>query len=486
MKRITFLIIAGFLLSMTGYTTNIQAYLSYAVFNTPDNKPYIETYLIVNGNTLHYISKGNGDFQGVLDVQLIFKQGDSIVNFGKYELAGPLIQDTSSGFLNILDVQRYSLPPGDYSIEFTINDQNSEQEAILSKDEFSIQFPESEMYFSDIEFLHSYTKSDEEDILIKSGYKLIPYVFNYYPEAVKELVFYTELYDSKKVVDDDQFILYYYIRPFEVDKKLDQFFYMKKMSGQTITPLLNSIDISLLPSGNYLFVLETRDRNNILLSKKETYFQRENENVELNLNNMLVADLSNTFVDKIDSRDSLVLYIDYLYPISTDMQKVFAKSLAESSDIETLQKYFLNFWVERDGFYPEEAWEAYHFLVKQTNHEFRSVTIAGYKTDRGRVYLQYGAPNGIAKSYNEPAAYPYEIWQYYDLNGQRDIKFVYVSRDVATNDFQLIHSNARGELSNYRWQVNIYQRTWDPYNLDEKVIPPSYGSFATDYYMQPR
>ena len=47
---------------------SLQAYLSYAVFNTPENKPYIETYLVVNGKTLNHGALDNGAFQAVIDI----------------------------------------------------------------------------------------------------------------------------------------------------------------------------------------------------------------------------------------------------------------------------------------------------------------------------------------------------------------------------------------------------------------------------------
>lgn len=486
MKKLFITLILGLFTFAYGSAGSLQAYLSYGIFNTPENQPYVETYLVVNASTLKYLSDSVGNFTSALDIQIVFSIGDSIVNFGKYELAGPVVEDTNNIKENILDVQRYSLAEGDYSLKFTIKDQNSIVKAISSIDDFSIKFPENEMYFSDVEFLHSYKASESESILTKSGYELIPYAFNFFPTEVKELSFYTELYDSDQIVGDDQFLLYYYLRPFEVDKKMDKFFYMKKLKAQKVIPLLNSIDIKKLPTGNYLLVVETRDRNNNLLAIKETFFQRENDKMELNLNEMLVADLTNTFASRITSRDTLALYIDYLYPISTDIEKSFAKSIIANDDVEVLQRYFLNFWVIRNSAQPEQAWLNYHQLVKQANHDFRSVRIAGYKTDRGRVYLQYGQPNAIAKSYTEPSAYPYEIWQYYNLQGQRDRKFVFYTRDIATNDFQLIHSNAVGELTFYRWQTVIYQRTGDPYNLDTFIVPDSYGSFSRDYYLQPR
>lgn len=486
MKRIILIFSIVVISISVGFATQIQAYLSYAIFNTPENEPYIETYIVLNGNTIEHVLMDDGTFQGLLDVQITFRINDSIVNFGKYELSGPKARNKSKVTPTFLDVQRYALPQGKYQMELTLNDKNSPEEPLVTNVQFEITFPEDELYFSDIELLHSFSESKTTGVLDKNGYELIPFVFNYYPEVITSLSFYSELYNGKEVLGDDQFMLYYYIRPYEVDRKMDQYFYSNRMKAEPVSILLNTIDISQLPSGNYLLVLETRDRENKMLSQKETFFQRHNPNAEFNLTNLLVIDPKNTFVAQYNLRDSLALYIDYLYPISTESEKNYAKSLVKSDDVETMQRYFLNFWMERNPTNPEESWQEYKLLVAQANHNFRSLRIKGYKTDRGRVYLQYGKPNVIAESHNEPAAYPYEIWHYYQLQGQSDKKFVFYTKEIATNDFQLIHSNAVGELTNIHWQTFIYSRTWDPQSVDDLIYPSTYGSFATDYYLQPR
>jgi len=468
------------------YAGNLQAYLSYSIFNTPNKGPFIETYLVINGKTVKHVELENGKYQGIVDVQIIFSRNDSIMNYGKYELLSPVVNDTSLISNNMLDVQRYSLPAGDYQLEFLINDRHSQKDTIASYDNFSIDFPDNEMKFSDVEFLQSFTKSEDDGILIKNGYQLVPLVFDYFPEVAQNLSFYAELYNSKSSVGDDQFILYYYIRPFEVDKKMDQYFYMKRLKGEPVNILLNSIDISNLPSGNYYLVFETRDRNNNILNSTKKYFQRFNPNAQFNLAKLMVNDPKNTFAGKITSRDSLVQYIDYLYPISTEIEKDFAKSLTKEASIEDMQKYFLNFWTERNPTNPENDWMTYKLRVDQANNDFKSMRVKGYRTDRGRIYLKYGKPNVITPSYNEPAAYPYEIWHYYELQGQRDKKFVFYTKEIATNDFRLIHSNAVGELQSYRWQTIVYSRTWDPYSVDDYRVPRTYGGFATEYYTQPR
>lgn len=486
MKRLIAFSILFFVVLASSNASHLQAYLSYAIFNTPDNQPYIETYLVVKGSTLVHELQEDGLYQGALNIQLIFTIGDSIVNYGKYELFGPKVKDTSNINSNLLDVQRYALPEGDYKLELSIHDKFDSKDTIVSDDSFSVDFDGNTVNFSDVEFLLSFSRSENEDIMVKNGYEMLPYVFNYFPEVVTELNFYAELYNTKQTLGDDQFLLNYYIRPFEVDKKLEQFFFRKKMNTQTVNLLLNTIDITQLPSGNYLLIFEVRDRNNNLIGSKETFFQRQNNRAEYNLTKMLVTNPENSFAGRITERDSLVLYIDYLYPISTESEKNFATSLVAEEDITILQKYFLNFWVERDAQNPEQAWNKYKLLAEQANFNFSSHRILGYRTDRGRVYLKYGQPNTITESYNEPGAFPYEIWHYYELHGQRDKKFVFYTRDISTQDFQLIHSNAIGEINNYRWQTFIYERVWDAYNLDERIVPDSYGSFATDYYLQPR
>ncbi len=485
MKKLALYFVVFVLLSLQGISQNLQAYLSYSVFSTPDHNSYVETYLTVNGTSIKYVELADGRYQGVIDVQILFKTGDSIVNYAKYDLSGPIISDTIENKNNMLDVQRYALPNGEYNIEISLRDKNGDQKSIVSYDSFTIDFLEDKMDFSDIELLSSYTKSDKKDVLEKNGYELIPYVFNYYPQSTNVLSFYAELYNSTLELVEEPFLLNYYIRPFEVDKKLDKYFFRKRVVPEQVNVLLSKFDISDLPSGNYLLVLEARSKTNESLTRKEIFFQRYNPSLQFNLTNLMVLNTQNTFVEKINGRDTLATYIKYLMPISTDIERRYAENQLKTADIEELRKYFLSFWMERDKLDPEIAWNDYLLRVKQANKNFKSVSLEGYQTDRGRVYLQYGQPNIISEHYFEPAAYPYEIWHYYQLGDQHDKKFVYYSHDNATNDFQLIHSNAVGELNNYRWETIVYKRTWDPHSVDDAVIPSAWGSKATQSYTQP-
>ncbi len=467
----------------------IKAYLSYAAFNTIENEPYLETYLTVKGSSIRHIASGD-KFQGTVIVQIIFRQDDNIVNFAKYKLAGPLSEDTLSGVLNFLDVQRYTLGNGSFDIEVKMNDLNTEDEPITSFDQYTISFPEDTTSFSDIEFLTSFSESDLTDNLSRNGYQLIPYVFNYFPENANSISFYTEMYNHN-IENGSGYLLSYYIKQFETNKILDNFSFVKRKTADTINPVLGTIDIKDLPSGNYLLVIEARDRNNELICNKESFFQNYNPSLEFNIEDVNPFDMSNSFVSAMNSHDTLAMYISWLKPISSDAERTFTVSLLNpDSDINDMKKYFLNFWVEKDKSYPEEAWLAYKFNVEKTIYNYSTQNTPGFDTDRGRVFLQYGAPNVISESYTEPNAFPYEIWHFYQLpNGQTDKKFVFYTQEIATNDFELIHSDAIGELNNYKWRLWINNRDTrytNLMNVDDTHYREIWGSNQDDYYHQPR
>ncbi|MCF6170690.1 MAG: GWxTD domain-containing protein [Bacteroidales bacterium] len=485
MNKLLFFILLSVLPGYLLQANSLKAYMSYAIFKTPDNMPYVETYLTIKGNSVKYTLQENGNYSSVVDVQIIFRKNDSIINFDKYVLTGMEVSDTSRSRKNLLDIQRYALPAGNYELELNLKDRADNVAALVNTVEFTIGFPDNSMSFSDIEFLQSYEKSDDSTVLDKNGYRLIPYVFNYLPESVTSLSFYAELYGNPGTIGES-FLLNYYIRPYELDKKLDRFFYRKKLTAEPINVLLKSIDISQLPGGNYLLVLESRNRDNELMASKEIFFQRSNPGASFNITNMLLAKTENTFVSKITNRDTLLQYIKFTYPISTEAEKYYAETQSVNENLESLQKYFYIFWLERNKLHPDEAWEDYYQRVKQANKNFRTVSREGYMSDRGRVYLQYGQPNVISESHHEPAAFPFEIWHYYKLDNQTDIRFVFYTQEIATNDFQLIHSTAKGELRNYRWQTVIYSRTWDPPSVDDAVIPDTWGSNASEFYLRPR
>jgi GWxTD domain-containing protein len=224
-----------------------------------------------------------------------------------------------------------------------------------------------------------------------------------------------------------------------------------------------------------------------MIAENAIFFQRSNPNIQFQLEDLAAIDVNTTFASRITSADTLLQFIKYLDPIATELEKTFIYKQSQLADLKTRQQFFYNFWLSRDQLNPEKAWMDYYAQVMIVNKVYKTQISQGYETDRGRVYLKYGPPNVISESYNEPSSYPYEIWHYYQLgDNQRNKKFVFYSIDLVTNNFQLLHSDAIGEISNYKWQIFLNNRWYDPYNVDAQHAPDVYGGKADDYYRNPR
>jgi len=466
----------------------IKAYLNYNIFFVPGQGPYIETYLSVDGESVIYVLNENGKFQGSIEVTFIFRQKGEIKDYDKYQLFSPEVTDSSYINFSFLDQQRYFIPNGQYDMEIIISDLNADKKPFSAIQPVDINFNEKDICFSGIELVKSFTPSMDQSIITKGGFDLVPLVHNFYPEPISKLTYYTEIYNSdKNPGTGEKFLVSSSMKAFETGIIMKEFSSFKKYDTKAVVPVLNEYDISRLPSGNYLIAIEVRNKLNELIAQNEIFFQRSNPNMQYDVADLALIDINATFAHKITNNDSLLEYIKSLEPIATEIEKTFIYKQAKTTDLKTRQQFFFNFWSARNPLTPEFAWKEYYIQVQIVDNAYKTQISKGYETDRGRVYLKYGPPNIISESYNEPSSYPYEIWHYYELGGnQRNKKFVFYSTDMLTNSFKLLHSDAIGEVSNYKWQIFLNSRWYDPYSVDAENAPDIYGSEADDYYRNPR
>ena len=488
MKKIIALFILTLLFfTFTSQARDLKAYLFYCTFMSLEDGPFIETYISVDGNSVTFIETEEGKFQGTLEITMMFKLDGEIKDFKKYDLLSPDISDTTNINFHFIDQQRFLLPNGLYDFEILIADKNKEMLPFIITRPVNIDFPYDEVSISGIELIESFSKTEKAGALTKSGYDLVPYVSNFFSQTQNKLTYYSEIYNTETILGiDEKFLVTSYIESYETEKPMPKFIKYKKEVTQPVNVLFNEFDISDLPSGNYSLVIEVRDRENNQLAYNNLFFQRSNPNIKINVQDIAAININNTFAERITSADTLAEHIHSLDPISSQLERAFTQNLTKSPDLHTMQQYFYNFWYTRDNLDPEGSWLKYAEQLMIADASFGTRTKKGYETDRGRVFLKYGPPNAISESYNEPNAFPYEIWHFYELNNQRNRRFVFYSRELATNDFELVHSDAVGEISNYQWQFVIHGREFAPAGIDDQIVPNHWGSRINDYYITPR
>jgi GWxTD domain-containing protein len=94
---------------------------------------------------------------------------------------------------------------------------------------------------------------------------------------------------------------------------------------------------------------------------------------------------------------------------------------------EIKKAYFDRFW---NGMDPNketqknELMDEYYLRVNFANQNYSTLSIDGWLTDRGRIFIKFGQPDDIERHPFEIDSVPYEIWRYYSV---RKI-FVFVDR----------------------------------------------------------
>lgn len=468
---------------------NLENSLSvrHCSFLDPEAGPYLESYINVHGKGIRYQELGYRQYKGEVAITLIVRQGDEVLDFRKYKLESSEVGDTTKIDFALMDQQRLVVKPGKIVVEFTAEDLNSSSNKLEFEQELNVSFGEG-LSFSDVEFLDSYKKSHTgEGSFVKNGLEMVPYAMNFFPHERKKMTFYAELYGAATLAED-QFLLTASIRERDSERINSSFWQYVKAEKNAVVPCLMEFPLDELPTGNYNLVLEVRNKKNEVLHSKRTFVQRLNNNAVKSIENIAMLDVGSTWVDRY-SHKQLSAYLQFLKP-RADMSEERIITSIENMEDSTLKKRFLyNFWLKRDTVNPYESWLNYLVLVKKANDLYGTSARMGYRTDRGRVLLQYGMPNDIITRTNEPGAKPYEIWHFYTLQQanqlqQNNIRFVFYEPTLVSNEYKLLHSNAIGELQDPRWKLKIYEPTADPSLLndfDQTNPRGHYGSQVGDF-----
>ncbi|MFN5460139.1 MAG: hypothetical protein ACK5AY_09535, partial [Bacteroidota bacterium] len=169
MKKFLLFIVFQATFTFFSIAGDLKAYFNYCIFNTPDNKPYIETYLNISGATVNFVKNNLGKFQGKLEISLALYRRDTAFAPKKYFLLSPEIQDTSYR-PNFIDQQRLQANEGLYALELIIYDINSKDKRKYTiTEKIEISFPKQSIQISGIELLESYFKSKVNGPRSKSG-----------------------------------------------------------------------------------------------------------------------------------------------------------------------------------------------------------------------------------------------------------------------------------------------------------------------------
>jgi GWxTD domain-containing protein len=476
MKKTTFIILILALISAP-FAQKLSVLIDYKSYYTANQEPYLEISCFVNGKTVVYSLNDQGKYQAEVRITVQAFQSDSLINKLDYILTSESFDDdmalTKPDFG---DIQNLKLINGEYLLQFSVKDIHADAKPIYYTDVAVMNYPEKEASISDISLYQSISRETQDDLFDKYGFSLKPLFYGYVPETMYNLPFSCEIYNTDKWANDEKITIKSYITCFE--NNLIPYIearYTSQAKAKSVVVAFGEIGIYKLPSGNYNLIIEVYNKDSLLLATNACFFQRSNPKITLNISDINTVEIENTFVDQIKDTARLLEYVRFLYPISTPVEKDFYTWRMSKMPTASLQKFFYAFWLKRDPNNPQKAWENYYEKIKLVNREFGCKLVQGYRTDRGRVYLQYGPPNSIYESPYDSHSYPYEIWHYYYCVDQSNVKFVFYNTDLVSNDYQLLHSDKRGEMQDPFWKIRLTERKTPIYNFDQRTPEDYFG-----------
>lgn len=443
--------------------------LDQNIFTDPEGKKYLEVYIYLNAMSLQYKEVAGKKFSAQVSVEIEISQAGKPFQIDKYQLQGATISDTTVEAIaahNLMDIKRYYLDAGLYTLVTKIKDINDENGKVVSAvREFECKAPiQEKAELSDIEFFISRSKPANPGVLTKpDGKDYIPLVSNSSFIEQDSLNFYVEIYRSQQLGISPYYISAS-IRQVNSEKTLEQYTYTLKKNSSAFDVFTGTLMIQDLPSQTYILSIEIMNaQREVLVSGSRKFFVYNKQD-----DPTTQAEYSSRYdIAYAYSEKELDYHISCLRFISSATELNFVKAL---SSFEDKKSFFYGFWDKRRNEplkYTEiNNWFEFHKLIQYANQKYKSRLRDGWETDRGRILLQYGIPNDIQTYPSMNNTVPYDIWTYNKLGVQPGVIFVFADNDLITNEYPLIHSTKYGEANNPRWRLDLLSRFKDSNTVD--------------------
>ncbi len=459
----------------------IEAIVAHSVFYANDPAKInhliscIETYWEINPHTIHFTTNEDKSIQARIKTDIILFNESGIVKEDHYILKTPPkfnVDELMS--LNVIDLRRYYLGQGSYKIKFMLTDMGDTTKHFTYNDTFSIANPTDSCYYSDLQFLDTVVDDPSNSVFQKNGKQHIPVCTNFLDEPRRSLKYYGELYGLNHI-DKSNFPLYQTISiikgDYVVQNRLEKTDTIT--NHQAINPVNGEFDIRRLVSGNYILKIRLENWRHQPLASQQMFFQRLNKHPILDedkiaakalqdtgMESVKVLDLNKTFVAKY-TLDEVKAILRMLMPFVDNSNRQTIMGFLKTPDDVYMRYYIYNYFANINKKDPARAWKEFSEKIIDVNRKYAVTGTPGYETDRGLIYLRYGAPTDVITVENESGTLPYEIWQYAELTQLNrkeitDALFLFYKPNQMISDYKLLHSTVLGEAQNISWRSYIY------------------------------
>jgi GWxTD domain-containing protein len=375
-------LLAGAVLSESGDASG-EIFFTVAASSSYEGKPRTRVDVLYNVpyEGLNFLKTEEG-YKATVDFSVVFYgvSGEQVGgDVWRRDVVADTYEETKMATKRFASFVEFRIPPGEYSLKARIEDLSSGRAGVVERDIIVRAFGSGELELSDPIFLHfvsdtlSFPNPSREYVLGARG----AVTFSAYRNTAQDtLSLSTSVEDSKGKVWTSGTVLLEGLR----EERKTIVFSMDTFPQDTFSFAVRLED-SLLAIWPFVVYRP-------FFMNKEKYLER----------------------------------IESMRYIASDAE---LKKLKSASP-EEREKTYHAFWVGKDpvpSTERNEAEEEYFSRVEYSNRHFGGIQ-QGWKSDRGRIYIQYGRPDEVEKHPFEIDRYPYEVWYYY-ASGHR---FVFVDQ----------------------------------------------------------
>ncbi|MCI0698436.1 GWxTD domain-containing protein [candidate division KSB1 bacterium] len=426
----------------------------YAIFRSNGGKrPYLEIAYGIRRDALVYTASSADSAIADLMMRVNIAKGDSLWVADMWRTPDKIaVADTARG-QRIVNVLRYPIHSGTHRVKLFARDLRgaAKSDSVVMAIAHEAIVPEA-LAMSDIELASSIKPVRSEngspnDVFCKQSMRVIPNPSAIFGAEQPMLYYYLEIYNLRQNVSGSSYRTKCYLAgaggaPLSSPRPREQ---TKPMMEASVE--VGALNVSAVPSGTYFlhFDLLDAEGKSLQSARKKVFvynpqLQAAPAAAVQSIPVQVFAGLSDEEVA------NEVGYVKYFYDkAETEIAKKLAHAPAR-------REFLAQFWsrYSREKNMPwQELRTVYLQAVALANDNFSSMTIKGWRTDRGRVYLIYGKPDDIERFPYSNENKPYEIWTYNGIEGGVDFIF---ADQTGLREYRLLHSTKLGEIKNEDWR----------------------------------
>jgi len=439
MKKL-FIILIGLLWLNPGWSQSplagdVRMFLDYARFRYDESNTYLEIYYMLYPQNLQKMA-GTQRFE----LSLLNEQSDTLIasstvpiTFDANVSPEDVIANTRSGLIKRV------VPEGKYRIRLGWWNQN--MTAKLDSVCHSItaaHFTPDKIGISDIELCSRIiTRSQNtESHFYKNTMEVLPNPTRMFGKGSPVLFYYVELYNVTSTNAQDELAIEVVIADTDGNIRLKKNYKRGRASESLVE--LGQFNVSKLEDGMYILIFAASDPlNNVAVYNRSNFYVTNPDVIVADESSEQLTYLKETFENMseldLDEKFAPIRYI------TNDRERKIYTSM---NTVESKRTFLFNFWKDREK-KESGSTDRFYGRVEEANKRFKYSNIPGWESDRGRVYIVYGEPDRINRKPYNPDSWPYEIWNYIDLQGGG--RFLFMD-ETGFGDYKLKTSNVRGEI----------------------------------------